>query len=275
MPIKLKTCVAGCGRMGEPMLAALLAGGVNAQGFDIRVPHSYGDFGKYLTDQPAEVAPDTRVLISVVRDVAQTQSLLFGEQGLLARLPALEYLVISSTLSPRYISGLKTRISAVKLVDAPMSGAAIAAQQARLSFMLGGADADIAALMPLFECMGQHFHQMGPVGSGMTGKVLNNLVAAGSVALTRTALEWAQIAGLDQQKLLGLMHTSSGQNWFASGFDDIEFAKDGYDPFNSIGLLKKDVEAAMDVAADETDTELAQAVIAKVLRLEAFGEPTE
>ncbi len=73
----------------------------------------------------------------------------------------------------------------------------------------------------------------------MTGKVLNNLVAAGSVALTRTALDWADSAGMDTQKLLDLMHTSPGQNWFASGFEDIEFSRDGYDPFNSIGLLKK------------------------------------
>ncbi len=267
MPANSAICLAGCGRMGQPMLAALLNAGFQAQGFDIRPPASYGSFAKHMSDQVNEISPDTRVLISVVRDVPQTESVLFGEQGFLNRLKHLEYLVISSTLSPRYIDALKSRIGAVRLVDAPMSGAAIAAEQARLSFMLGGEDQDISALMPLLQAMGAHFHHMGPVGAGMTGKVLNNLVAAGSVALTRTALSWAENSGMDARKLLDLMQTSSGQNWFASGFEDIEFARDGYDPLNSIGLLKKDVEAAIDAAPQEANTQLAEAVIACVLAL--------
>ncbi len=253
--------------MGEPMLAALLAGGFQAKGFDIRTPESYGKFAEHMADQPADIPTDTGILISVVRDVPQTEDLLFGDQGFIKRLNSLKYLIVSSTVSPRYINDLKTRIGNIQLIDAPMSGAAIAAQEARLSFMLGGPEQDIFTLMPLFKTMGRHFHHMGDTGAGMTAKVLNNLIAAGSVALTRTALDWAQDAGLGEQKLLDLIHTSSGQNWFASGFEEIEFSNDGIEPDNSIGLLKKDVEAAMDAAPTGANTELAQAVINRVLAL--------
>lgn len=260
----MRISVAGCGRMGQPMLAALIKGGFGAQGFDVRAPETYGAFANHMTNSPINLSPKTEVLISVVRDVAQTEALLFDDQALLNQLKSLKYLIISSTLSPRYIDELKNRVGPITLIDAPMSGAAIAAKEARLSFMLGGEATDIAKLMPMFQSMGQYFHHMGPTGAGMTGKVLNNLIAAGSVALTRTALDWAANAGLSQEKLLALIHTSSGQNWFASGFDSIEFARDGFAPDNSIGLLQKDVEAAIDAAPIDADTGLAQALLQQV-----------
>ena len=240
--------------MGEPMLAALRTAGLPATGFDIRPPQSYPT-GSGITNELAQIPKTTTVLISVVRDIAQTEDLLFGTQNLISHLPDLTHTVISSTLSPRYIETLKPRISCT-LIDAPMSGAQVAAREARLSFILGGAQADIERLMPLFQAMGQHFHHMGDTGSGMAAKVLNNLLAASNTAMTRLILDWADAANIDEKQLLALVHTSSGQNWFASGFNDIEFARDGYSKDNTIGILKKDVESALDAAPDDANTDL-------------------
>ncbi|WP_286134769.1 NAD(P)-dependent oxidoreductase [Neptunicoccus cionae] len=262
----LKTVVAGCGRMGEPMLAALCAAGFDATGFDVRDPSHYGPDNRTITDDPEKLPSDTKILISVVRDIAQTEALLFTDQSLLDRLPELTHVVISSTLSPRYISALKDRISCT-VIDAPMSGAAIAAQEARLSFMLGGSDSDIDYLMPLFSAMGAHFHHMGDTGAGMAAKVLNNLLAATNTATTRLVLDWADAAQIDEKKLLDLIHTSSGQNWLASGFEEIEFARDGFADDNTIGILKKDVESALDAAPPGADTTLPETVIRHIRAL--------
>jgi 3-hydroxyisobutyrate dehydrogenase-like beta-hydroxyacid dehydrogenase len=244
--------------MGEPMLAALRAADLPATGFDIRLPQSYpADLD--ITNDPAQIPKTTSTLISVVRDVAQTEDLLFGTQNLISHLPNLTHVVISSTVSPRYIEALKPRLPCT-LIDAPMSGAQIAAREARLSFMLGGTQADIKALMPLFQAMGRHFHHMGATGTGMAAKVLNNLLAATNTAMTRLVLDWADTAGLDEDKLLDLIHTSSGQNWFASGFKVIEFSHDGYSDDNTIGILKKDVESALDAAPLGANTDLPELI---------------
>lgn len=248
--------------MGEPMLAALRAAGIQATGFDIRSPDSY-PAGAGITNDPADVPETTTTLISVVRDIPQTEDLLFGTQNLLSHLPNLRHMVISSTLSPRYIHALKPRLP-YTLIDAPMSGAQIAAREARLSFMLGGPEADIAQLMPLFRAMGRHFHHMGDTGAGMAAKVLNNLLAASNTAMTRLVLDWADAADIDEAKLLDLIHTSSGQNWLASGFNTIEFARDGYADDNTIGILKKDVESALDAAPNGAETAL-PALIAQTI----------
>jgi len=252
--------IAGCGRMGGPMLAALCTARVSARGFDVKDPKSYGALSDVMTDDPDKFALGLTTLFTVVRDIAQTDEALFTDQALVSRAPALERIVICSTLSPRYVRQLRARVpNHITLIDAPMSGAAIAAREARLSFMLGGDPAEIAKIQPLLDAMGSHFHHMGDFGAGMSAKVLNNLLAASSTAMTRLVLDWADDAGIDERALLDLIGTSSGQNWLASGFDNIEFARDGHASDNTIGILVKDVESALDAAPKSADTTLPRA----------------
>lgn len=255
--------VAGCGRMGLGMLRGLKAAGYRARGFDIR-----------KIDEPdmlsgaAALKDHPEVLFTVVRDAAETDALLFDEQAVLKDNGRLRTLVVCSTLSPRYLASVAARAPAgLTLVDAPMSGAEIAATERRLSFMLGGPDAALDDLHPLFAAMGTKFHRMGAFGAGMSAKVLNNLVAASSVAATRTALSWADELGLDEERLLALMHDSSGQTWFGSHFEQIEFARDGFAPDNTIGILAKDVAAALH-AVDRENHALGAALIDIIRTLE-------
>ncbi|MFY9211101.1 MAG: NAD-binding protein [Aestuariivita sp.] len=101
----------------------------------------------------------------------------------------------------------------------------------------------------------------------MQAKVLNNLLAASSTAMTRLVLDWAEAAGLDEDALLALIHTSSGQNWFASNFNDIEFARDGYAQDNTIGILVKDVESALDAAPNGADLDLPRLIQSAIRNL--------
>ena len=238
--------VAGCGRMGAPMLRALIRAGVDAAGFDVRPPAEFGDLAPHMIADPAAFAASRRIVLTVVRDIAQTEALLFGEQAILARSNAIDTLMVCSTLSPRYVRELRARVpDRIALVDTPMSGAAVAAEEARLTFMLGGDAATLDRLQPLFDAMGKTCHRMGGFGAGIATKVLNNYVAASAILATRTALDWAGDLGVDRADLLAVMHDSSGQTWFGSNFDAIEFARDGYAADNTIGILAKDVESAL------------------------------
>lgn len=241
--------IAGCGRMGAAMLASLRRAGITARGFDVVPDRSDGGLSAF-TD-------GLTTLISVVRDTHETDALLFDTQAL-SQVASLRTIIICSTLSPVYTRALRDRVpDHITLIDAPMSGAQIRAQSGTLSFMIGG---DPAPHQHLFDAMGATQHVMGAYGSGMAAKVLNNLLAASSTAMTRLVLDWADHAHIAPDKLLQLIHTSSGQNWFASGFDDIEFARDGYRGDNSIGILVKDVDAGLDMAPDGADTDLPRAV---------------
>jgi 3-hydroxyisobutyrate dehydrogenase-like beta-hydroxyacid dehydrogenase len=255
--------VAGCGRMGLPMARALARAGFDVAGFDIRPLAEFGDFAPAMVPDPADFAARCETVLTVVRDIPQTEALLFDDQALLDRPNAIRTLIVCSTVSPRYILDLRARVpEAIAMVDAPMSGAAVAAEEARLSFMLGGDPADLDRLAPLFEAMGRDIHRLGPLGAGMTAKVLNNLVAASSTVATRAAIAWADALGVDRRALLAVMHDSSGQTWFGSNFDRIEFARDGLAADNTISILAKDVASALDAAPEGPERAFAEAVIA-------------
>ncbi len=254
--------VAGCGRMGLPMARVMARSGIEVHGFDVRPPAEFGDFTERMTNDPLDFANKCQVLFTVVRDAEQTDKLLFDDQALLTIPNTIETLVISSTLSPSYLASVKERApSSLTLIDAPMSGAAVAADEANLSFMLGGETADLDALQPLFYALGTRFHRMGAFGSGMTAKVLNNYVAAAAVVANRQVFEWADQLGIKRQALRALMHDSSGQTWFGSKYNTIEFARDGYDDDNSIGILKKDVECCIDSVSGDADESLNAAIL--------------
>jgi 3-hydroxyisobutyrate dehydrogenase-like beta-hydroxyacid dehydrogenase len=239
--------VAGCGAMGLPMAEALGRAGFEVYGYDVRPLAEFGDFAANMVGSPAELAERCDVVISVVRDAAQTRDLCFGKRSLFNTNSPPATLVISSTVSPRFVIALRDELpGSVALVDAPMSGAPVAARDASLSFMLGGESEHLAPLMPAFEAMGDSIFTLGTLGSGMTAKVLNNYVACAGVVTVRRAFARAQGLGMDIEALRAVMTASSGATWFGSRFDVIDWSHEGYSPDNTLGIIDKDVCASLD-----------------------------
>ena len=261
----MKIGVAGCGRMGFGMARAMERAGLDVTGFDVRPVSDFGEFANRMAADPVSFAADREVILTVVRDIAQTEALLFETQAILSRAPRLKYLVVCSTLSPRYVAELRTRVpNSMTVIDAPMSGAQYKADSGELTFMLGGMDADLDVLEPILKTMGSKIHRMGGPGAGITAKVLNNFVAGAATAGVRRALDWADDLGMDRARLLALMHDSSGQTWFGTNFEQIEFSRDGYDPENTLGILKKDLESCLDAVDPDSHEGFPEAVVAAI-----------
>ena len=106
---------------------------------------------------------------------------------------------------------------------------------------------------PLLELMGTRINHIGNFGSGMMVKVLNNFIAASSVVSVRHVLHQAQKFELDIDTLFETIDTSSGQTWFGTNRSDIEWFKENFEKDNTMGILKKDVEAYVDFFENESD----------------------
>ena len=258
--------------MGQPMAECLLRDGFQVHGFDIRPPSEFGDFSVHLLSDAAEIR-GADILISVVRDADQTLALCFEQQGVYREAPYPSTLVVSSTLSPRFVRQLATRLPEdVALVDAPMSGAPFSARLGKLTFMLGGPEDRLDSLEPLFRSMGERLFRVGGAGAGMTLKVLNNYVAVSSVVAVRRVYDMARTLGVEVDALREVMSASSGATWYGDRFEEIEWAREGYDPENTIGILEKDLQAALDAVAEgRPDCELDRAMVAALKSLEPFS----
>jgi len=268
--------VVGCGAMGQPMAEALLRAGFEAIGHDVRPLSEFGDFASRMTTAISDVGNRAETVISVVRDSQQTRDVIDGlglhqppGQGHRVRT-----LIISSTLSPRFVTSLRDVVHpGIALIDAPMSGAPFRARLGTLTFMLGGSERDILPLMPMFRAMGEAVHHLGPYGAGMAAKVLNNFVAASSVTAVRTVLAQAEALGLAPARLLSVMRSSSGGTWFGSNLQQIDWSAETHDPGNTIGILEKDVRAYLDgVSGDGAPDALTAAVLDRLKHIPELPE---
>jgi 3-hydroxyisobutyrate dehydrogenase len=259
--------VAGCGAMGLPMALALREAGFKTWGFDTRLRTAHAESGLTMLDQPAGIGAD--VLLIVVRDNHQIKALCFDDQALFAKPSYPHTVIVSSTISVPDLKSLAQDLpDDVVLVDAPMSGAPIAAAERRLTFMLGGPSTTLDKLMPLFEAMGSNCFRLGEPGRGMLVKTLNNTVAVTTVVAIRRVLAEAAHAGLDAETLLSVMSKSSGATWFGNNIAAIDWAGEIYSSNNTIGILEKDLQCAIDGLHRDTDA-LDQALLEALRTLPA------
>jgi len=237
--------------MGLPMAEALLTNNnaINYEtfGYDIRPPDEFGEFQNRMLPALTDLLPSD-VLLLVVRSSQQISDICFGDPGVYNKDSYPKVLIVSSTVSPRFILELNQQLpDDVQLIDAPMSGAPVAARNRTLTFMVGGDQAKVDELTPLFDVMGKHTFKLGDTGQGMLAKVLNNYIAASSVVSVRNSLAQAERLGMPSDTLLQVVNLSSGGNWFAANLENIDWCSETYDPTNTIGILEKDVTAALDV----------------------------
>ena len=267
--------VAGCGAMGLPMAEHLHAAGFETWGFDVRPVAEFGGFQSRMIADPKDFAAAVDVVISVVRDRRQTMDLLFDDQAIMAGTERPDTVIVSSTLSPRVLPEVAGRLPAgTHFLDAPMSGAPARAEDGTLTFMVGGDDADVERLRPAFEAMGSEINHLGATGTGMTCKVINNFVGVSGVAAVRKALAASVALGLDPNRLLDVMRTSSGATWYGDNIDRISWAREGYDPANTIGILEKDMNAFLDAVTGRDDVAVDD-FAASVLDIIRHLEPLE
>jgi len=251
--LKEKIGLAGCGNMGLPMLNSMLSKNIDAKGYDIERKTSLLNLGKDFLFSKEKFLNDRNIIISVVRDAADTLELCQGNNGLFEQQSS-KMLIIASTLSPKFVMDLKSKAPKnISIIDAPMSGATIAANEATLTFMVGCEKVFFNYIEPLLELMGTRINHIGNYGSGMMVKVLNNFIAASSVVSVRHVLHQAQKFELDIDALFKTIDTSSGQTWFGTNRADIEWFKENFENDNTMGILKKDVEAYVDSFENESD----------------------
>ena len=251
--LKEKIGLAGCGNMGLPMLNAMLSKNIDAKGYDIERKTSLLSLGKDFVSSKKKFLDDSNIIISVVRDASDTVELCQGNNGLFEQRSS-KVLIIASTLSPKFVVDLKSKAPKnITIIDAPMSGATIAAREARLTFMVGCEKVFFNYIEPLLGVMGARINHIGNYGSGMMVKVLNNFIAASAVVSVRHVLHQAQKFELDIDALFKTIDTSSGQTWFGTNREDIEWFKENFENDNTMGILTKDVLAYVDAFENEDD----------------------
>ncbi len=191
----------GLGNIGKPMAQQLLKLGEELWVYDIASAPvaELSAHGARAGGQPRELAQRCRIIGLCVRDEQDVETLLYGEQALLAHMAHDSVLAVHSTVTRsailRWADAARAR--GIHLLDAPMTGGAAAAAEATLTYMVGGEAAIIARCRPLWATSGRKIVHAGPAGAGMLLKLCNNLMAYAAFLAIHEGTRLARAGGLD------------------------------------------------------------------------------
>lgn len=201
----------GLGIMGRPMALNLARAGyrlhVHARRAESMRPLI--EAGATACASPAELARQSDVIFTMVSDTPDVESVVLGEQGVLAGARAGSVLVDMSTISPAATRQLAERLAerGVEMLDAPVSGGEAGAIEGVLSIMVGGARSTFERVLPLFEVMGRNIVHVGGHGAGQVCKSCNQILVGTTIAGVAEALLFARASGVDpgrvREALLG------------------------------------------------------------------------
>jgi len=207
----------GLGAMGAHMARNLLKAGHEVAGFDQRAAavEALADSGGIAAASSADAAAGSAVLVLMVVNAAQAESILFGD-GALDALPSDGVVMLMATCPPEAVEMIAERVTATGrgFVDAPVSGGVVGAEAATLSIMFSGEDAAVAKVRPAMEALGDKLFHMGDrPGQGAMTKTINQLLCGVHIAAAAEALSLAEKAGVDAAKVLEIVSGSAASSW--------------------------------------------------------------
>jgi len=245
----MRVAFLGLGIMGHAMAANLAKAGHEVSVWN-RTPGKQVE-GAQSAATPAEAARGAEVVWMCVADTAAVEQVLFGSDGVEQSLTEGMVIADSSTISPSATLRFAERVRAkgAHYVDAPMTGSKIGARDGTLIFIVGGEEAAIEKLKPLFAAMGKKIFRMGETGKGQATKLVMNLQIALIYEGFAEALTLATKLGVDLEALLPLINASmvnSGVVEYKAPF----VLKRDFSPNFPLRLMHKDIHLALDAAKE-------------------------
>ena len=245
----MRVAFLGLGIMGRAM-----AGNLVKAGHEVTVwNRSAGKEveGARTASTPVEAAKEAEVVWMCVSDTQAVEGLLFGPQGVEQFLTDGMVVVDSSTISPSATRKFaeKVRLRGADYVDAPMTGSKAGAEGGTLIFIVGGAEAAIEKLKPLFAVMGKQFFRMGETGKGQAAKLAMNLQIALIYEGFAESLTLAAKLGVDAATLIPVVQASM----IRSGVTDYKapfVLNRDFSPNFPLRLMHKDIRLMLEAAKE-------------------------
>lgn len=205
---------------------------------------------------PAEAARDAEVVWLCVADTKAVESVLFGKDGVAEVLRAGVTVIDSSTIAPSATREFAERVRAkgAEFVDAPVTGSKIGAENAQLLFIVGGPEAKVAELQPLFLALGKKVIRVGETGAGESAKIGMNLMIAEIFEGFAEALALTRKLGVPPEILVELIQNSM----IKSGVTDYKASfvlKEDWSANFPLRLMLKDIRLMLE-AAEKVDVKL-------------------
>ncbi len=245
----------GLGAMGSGMAGSLRRAGADVHVCDARdgVAAAFAAQGGTACKTPAELAARCEVVVSVVVNAAQTETVLFGAgegDGAAAAMKPGSVFVMCSTVDPNVSIAFERRLEAMGLlyVDAPISGGAARAASGEMTVMGAARDPAWAIAEPFLHAMAAKVYRLGDrAGNGSKVKIINQLLAGVHIAAAAEAMALGLREGVDAAALYDVITHSAGNSWMFENRMAHVLSGD-YTPLSAVDIFVKDLGLVLDTA---------------------------
>jgi 3-hydroxyisobutyrate dehydrogenase len=245
--------VIGLGAMGRGMAGSLRRAGYAVHVYDVRdeaMQAFIADGGGAACASPKEMAATCDVIVSVVVNAAQTEEVLFGDEGAAHSMQPGSLFVMCSTVDPNWSVDLEARLGrrGVLYLDAPISGGAAKAASGEMTMMTAGRPEAYAKAGNLLDAMAAKVYRLGErAGNGSKVKIINQLLAGVHIAVAAEAMALGIREGVDPQDLYEVITHSAGNSWMFENRMAHVLAGD-YTPLSAVDIFVKDLGLVLDTA---------------------------
>ena len=255
-----KIAFIGLGNMGAKMTINLLKANYEVIGYDINKELVKNLLPKGLkqAENLSDIPEDTDIVITMLPNGDIVEEVY---DNIIDKFKPGTLFVDCSTIEVNKAKQLhkKCEDKNILSLDAPVSGGVGGAEQATLTFMVGGTEKAYKMMLPLFEVMGKKSLLCGSSGSGQATKACNNMLLATTMIGVGEAFSLGQNLGLDPEKLFEILSTSTGSCWAINSYCPIKGvgptspADNDFRPGFSADLMLKDLTIALK-AIESTNT---------------------
>ena len=238
---------AGLGRMGLRMARNLARGGHEVTVWN-RSPGPSAAFGGAVVPTPRALAEGSEVVVTMLADDDASASVHFGADGLFAARRGASSFIEMGTMSPGHLEALRDAAGDRRVIDAPVSGATQAAEDAALLVMVGAEEATVAPLMPLFDALGRKTICLGRPGAGAVMKLAVNSLIHGLNQTVSEALTLAEAAGIAPARAFDVIEASAAAAPMLSYRRPLYLDEAANDVTFTVALARKDMAVTVALA---------------------------
>ena len=246
----------GIGRMGFPMARNLAQAGYRVHAHDVApeaIRRAAAVSGVVAHASPREVAEAATVVFTALPNDAIVRETYLGPSGLIAGGRPGLVTCDCSTVSPSVTLEVQraAEVRGIHHLDTPMLGSTPQAESGEIFFMVGGDEAQLAAVRPLLDVMGRLTMHVGPPGTGNRIKLLHNALGAVNAVAVAESLTLCDAVGVDPRTYYEVVKNGGGMA-YSTYFDRrvMRVVEGNYDPTFTLELMLKDVTLAAEMAGE-------------------------
>lgn len=249
-----KVAFLGLGVMGYPMAGHLAAAGHQVTVFNrtsAKADKWVAQHGGSSATTPAEAAKEAEFVFACVGEDDDVRQMTIGKDGAFSTMQKGAIFIDNTTASADVAREIYAAASAAGLhfIDAPVSGGQAGAENGKLTVMCGGDEAAYGRAESLMACYGARVTLMGASGAGQLTKMVNQICIAGLVQGLSEALNFGQKAGLDMDKVLGVVSGGAAQSWQMEN-RGTTMVRDEFDFGFAVDWMIKDLKICLAEAAN-------------------------